>query len=249
MGDIVVDADSEVVLRTRLLQFVEHALCHRGGEFLGRQAITAAHDPGLLGKRRSSARKRLAERRHDILVQRFAQGAGSLVRSSTAIDLTVPAARQGRRPRQTAGTAGPSATLAFRPQHSGGGSSLRPHRQPTHQNNHPLGIGSANVIKEMVARPVSPANRPSRSARSWGRPGSRDCRLPRLEEHVGILRGPAKDGVIRAQRPRAVAQQRLPRHMARIVSSEIASALLISCEVRNPSKKCMNGTRASRVEI
>ena len=34
-----------------------------------------------------------------------------------------------------------------------------------------------------------------------------------------------------------------------MVSSEIAIALLISCDVRKPSKKCMKGMRASSVAM
>ena len=42
VGDVVVDADREVVLRRRLQQLVEHRLHHRRREFLGRQPVASA---------------------------------------------------------------------------------------------------------------------------------------------------------------------------------------------------------------
>jgi hypothetical protein len=42
VGDVVVDADGEMVLRRRLGQLVEDALDHRRREFLRRQAVAAA---------------------------------------------------------------------------------------------------------------------------------------------------------------------------------------------------------------
>ncbi len=44
VGDVVVDADGEVVLRRLGLQVVEDGLGHAGGEFLRRQAVAAADD-------------------------------------------------------------------------------------------------------------------------------------------------------------------------------------------------------------
>ena len=44
VGDVVVDADGEVILGLRLLSFVEDGLDHRRREFLGGQAVAAADD-------------------------------------------------------------------------------------------------------------------------------------------------------------------------------------------------------------
>jgi hypothetical protein len=72
VGDVVVDADSELPPRRRLRQFVEHRLDHAGAEFLARQAVAAADD-FRHGAR--AVRRRLRQRRDHILVQRLAVGA------------------------------------------------------------------------------------------------------------------------------------------------------------------------------
>ena len=44
MGDVVVDPHREPSLRSRSVQFVEHRLDHRRGEFLGGQSVASADD-------------------------------------------------------------------------------------------------------------------------------------------------------------------------------------------------------------
>ena len=72
VGDIVLDADGEVVLRLRLLQLIEDALHHGRREFFGRQAIPSADHARALRKWRG-AEQRFAERGHHIQVERFAE--------------------------------------------------------------------------------------------------------------------------------------------------------------------------------
>ena len=67
VGDVVVDADGEVVLGRRLQQFVEDALHHGRGEFLGGQAVAAADH--LL------ADAHFGQRGDDVAVERLAGGA------------------------------------------------------------------------------------------------------------------------------------------------------------------------------
>ena len=72
-------------------------------------------------------------------------------------------------------------------------------------------------------------------------------RLARLEEDVGVLGRAAHDRARRASGPRARrASTSSSRISARRSSSSSTSILLISCEVRKPSKKCRNGTRDSQ---
>ena len=69
-GHVVVDAHGEMVLHFAF-QVVVHGLHHGGGEFLGAQTIAAAHYLDIIAAG-------FTQRGADILVQRFAQGAGLL---------------------------------------------------------------------------------------------------------------------------------------------------------------------------
>ena len=78
MGDIVVDADREMALRSRRRELLEDRLDHRRRHLLGRQAVSAADDPRRLCVRRLVAVHRLGQRRDDLEVERLADGAGFL---------------------------------------------------------------------------------------------------------------------------------------------------------------------------
>jgi hypothetical protein len=75
VGDIVVDAHGEVVLRMRLGQLVEDAPGHGGREFLGREAVTAADDDRELRQRDAPVGECFRDDGDDILVERLADGA------------------------------------------------------------------------------------------------------------------------------------------------------------------------------
>ena len=79
-GHIVDDADGEVVLGLVLGKVVIDGLDHGGVELLGAEAVAAADDEDVV-------LARLAQRGADVQIQRLAQRAGLLVRSSTAIFL------------------------------------------------------------------------------------------------------------------------------------------------------------------
>ena len=84
VGDVVVDADREMLFRLRLLHLGEHGHHHRRRELLRRQAVTAADD--VRHRLPLAVDQRFRQRRDDVLVERFAAARqDSLVRSRTAI--------------------------------------------------------------------------------------------------------------------------------------------------------------------
>ena len=70
VGHVVVDAHGEVVLGSQAQHVVEHGLGHAGGEVLGAQTVTAAHDGGSFAL--------FHEGSAHVLVQGLAQGTGFL---------------------------------------------------------------------------------------------------------------------------------------------------------------------------
>ena len=72
VGEVVDDADGEMILRLVFFQFVEHALDHARREFLGRQAVASADHARHGGELARAAGAGFAKRRHHILVQRLA---------------------------------------------------------------------------------------------------------------------------------------------------------------------------------
>ena len=78
MGDVVVDADGEVVLRRGLRQLVEDARHHRRRELFRRQSVAAADDLGESRHRRLAGGEAFGQRGDHVLVERLADGAGLL---------------------------------------------------------------------------------------------------------------------------------------------------------------------------
>ena len=77
VGDVVVDADREMVARCLPTQFIEHGLHHRWGELLRGQSVTPADQPGR-GSRpppRPSPRPGFLDRVDHIEVKRFTAAA------------------------------------------------------------------------------------------------------------------------------------------------------------------------------
>ena len=113
-------------------------------------------------------------------------------------------------------------------------------------DNHTLGIWCANIIEEVIFASCELRELIHRVLHDcWARHVIGIRRLACLEENVGILRGTAYHRLVGTAR--APDAPRLLVQHAPDLSSETAAALLISCEVRNPSKKWRNGTRDSRV--
>src|SRR6185369_11351161 len=72
------DADREVVLRTLFLQFVENALHHRRGKFLGGQSVPSADNSREALEWQGSCRQTLLNCGDYILVQRLSNATGLL---------------------------------------------------------------------------------------------------------------------------------------------------------------------------
>ena len=69
--DVVDDTDREVILGLVLIEVIIDSLDHRGREFLAAETVASADDL-------DAAATRFTERGHDVLIQRFAEGAGLL---------------------------------------------------------------------------------------------------------------------------------------------------------------------------
>ena len=75
MGDVVVNADAEMVLGRLRRSVVEHALDHRGSKFLGAESVSAAEDNGVEAAGEESARAGFRNGCADFLIEGFAHGA------------------------------------------------------------------------------------------------------------------------------------------------------------------------------
>ena len=192
MGDIVLDADGEVVLGRGFLQFVEDALDHGGCEFLGGQAVAAADDlAGLVAH--------FHQRRDHVAVERLADGAGLLGAVQNRERF------RGSRQRGMEGFDGERAVQADLEEayllaggvegvhgfvgHFGAG---------THHNEDALGVRGANVIEQMVMPAHNGAELVHGVLDDGGRSEvERVHRFARLEIDIGILSGAAEDGPVR----------------------------------------------------
>ena len=71
--DVVANADGEMILRLRLLQFIEDGLDHRRCKFLGREPVTPANDPRH--GPRTVCGLALHKGGNNVLIQRYANAA------------------------------------------------------------------------------------------------------------------------------------------------------------------------------
>jgi len=78
VGDVIDDADGEVVPGPVLGQLVEDGLDHGRRELLGGQPVAAADDVGLAGQGSDPLVEGLAQGGHDVHVERLADGTGLL---------------------------------------------------------------------------------------------------------------------------------------------------------------------------
>ena len=242
MGDVVVDPDREVAERLRCVELGEDRRRHRGRELLRGEAVAAAEharrEPVLLH-----------QRRHDVFVERLADRPGILaaVEDGQCLRrLRERGGERGRVERPVEAHLEHADLLAARRQcgdrlfdDAGAGA---------HHHDHALRVGRARVVERVVTAPgelgepveaVGDDLRRRRIERVGG--------LARLEEDVRVLRGAAHDGMIGAERAARCAFTSSSSISARRSSSARPSITFTSCEVRKPSKKCTNGTRARSV--
>ncbi len=176
-------------------QLVEHGLDHRGRDLLGGQAVAAAEDPGHRCERGGIAIHRFHERRHHLEIQRLADRARLL---GPVEDRDGPHGRwQGRDHlggRERVEKPDAQHPDLFAGRHQRVDRFLDRARGGAHDHDHPLGIGGA-VVVDQVIRPTCPGRELIEHRLDDARDGEviRVRRLARLEEHVRVLRGPAHD--------------------------------------------------------
>ena len=174
---------------------------------------------------------------------------GSLVRSSTAIDRTVGgnartkcSAGNGRYRRTfNSPTRSPAAVSASTV------SSAVPDPEPISTTTRSAS-GVADIVDQAVLAPAAGGKLSEHFLDDAGhRVVERVGRLARLEEHVGVLRRAAQLRRVGCEPRRRWATTASSSTNARRSASSSTAILSTSCDVRKPSKKCMNGTRARSV--
>ena len=198
MAHIVDNADRKVVLGFGIAQFSKDTLHHSGCKFFGREAVASADDFGHLDKRGFTIHHTFTNGSHHILVERFA-GAARLfgaVEDGNRLDR----GRQGGDKQFTGkGTIEADfeqtnffalfAQIAHRLFHR---FSAGPH-----ENNHPLSIGCANIIKEMVVATGQQGEFVHHFLDNGRRGGVVGVdRFAALEINIGVLRRAAHDGMV-----------------------------------------------------
>ena len=151
LGDIVVDPNGEVTFGLRLLQVVVDSLDHRRGEFLGRQSITSSDHHGSGFELAVSAFQTFMQRANHIEVERFADSAG-FFRAIENSNLT-----NGRGERfeerlhaERAIQANFQQTDFFAAGVEVIDGLMRDFRARAHHEEHPLGIGRADIVKQVI---------------------------------------------------------------------------------------------------
>jgi len=197
-GHIIDDADREVVLGPAGSQIVEHGFSHARIEFLGAEAVAPAHDHRRFRQR--AFLHGLINGRPHIQVHRLTGRTGFLgaVEHGDLLD------RLGQRRHEGVVVKGPVQPHLNDAHLLAAGLELLHHfvdslRAGTHDHNHALGIGRANVIEQVIF--------PARQLRQFVHallhdPGCRTIvtvyRLAALEVDIRILGGAADGRAIRA---------------------------------------------------
>ena len=200
---VVVDADGEVVLGSVLFQAVIDALDHGGSEFLGGEAVAAAYHLGhAVGEGERAGALGVKEGLDDVLVERFALGAGFLgaVQHGDLPD------RGGERLDQFRGGEGAEqahlehAHLGVFTGDHGFHRFFHGFRAGTHQDDHAFSVRGAGVVHQMVgtAREV---RKPVHGLLHDGGGGFIELvdRFTALEVNVRVLGGAAQHGSVRRQ--------------------------------------------------
>jgi len=204
VGDVVHDANGKAVLGGALLELVEDGLDHGGGEFLGGEAVAAANDLGQGGEvARGDA---LGEGGEDVLEQRLAIGA----RLFGPVKYGNGLGRLGQRFKEILGREGPvephddradlfALLLQFLDRFEGG------LRGRSHQHDHALGIGRADVVERTILAAGELAEFLHRGGHDVGA-GLVELvdGFAALEIDVRVLGGAADEGLFRIQRAGAV---------------------------------------------
>ena len=231
--DVILDAHREVVLGLFLGEFVQHRLHHGGRELLGGEAVAAADDLGE-GEGQGARSLGLAQDRQDVLIEGLARGAGFLgaVQDGQSLGGLGQGGEEGRSVEGAVEADLEDAHLL-----SLGGEVLDGLvgrlGARAHEHHHALGLGVADVIEEMVLAPHHRGELVHGLLHDRGEAlvegvGS----LAGLEEDVGVLCGPADDGVVGRQGPGAVgADQVVVDHGRHVLPRQLLDLLHL---VRGP---------------
>ena len=203
-GHIVVDADREVILRLFGIEIVVNGLNHRRREFLAAEAVSAADNRNILAG--------LSESGHDVLIQRFAEGAGLL----RAVEHRNALACRGQRfdkllarPRTIQTNLDKAELIALAVQVVD--RFLHDVRAAAHADEHVLRIRSADVIEQMIASSCDLADFVHVMLNDF-----RDRvivlvrRFTRLEVDIRVLRGTADMRMVRVHRAGTEPGDRVP---------------------------------------
>ncbi len=210
MGDVVVDADREMLLGLRFLHLGEHGHHHRRRELFRRETVAAADD--ARHRRARTASDGFRQRRDDVLVEWFTARAGFL----GAVEHRDRAHRLWQGCEQVLGgerSVKPDVHEADafgvqrvdRLRHGVGAGA--------HQDDDPFCVRVAVIVEQPVlpARDVAEALHGALDDGRCGVVVTVDG-LARLEIHVGVLRGAADERVIRVQRAVAMLVDELVVH-------------------------------------
>ena len=211
MGDVVHDADREVVLRGALAELVEDRLHHGGRELLRGEAVAPGDDDGVLRETALSLALRLREARHDVHVERVADGARLLrpVEDGDRLHALRKRREEGRDVERAVEADLDDPHLLAAGDHPLHGL-VRRLGARAHQDDDPLGLRVPHVIEEAVG-----ASGPLREAVHLLLDDPGAGRVPAvaglagLEERVGVLRRAAEDRTVGRKGPPLVRGDRL----------------------------------------
>ena len=220
MRDVVDDADREVVLRLILRELVEDGLGHRRIELLRGEAVASADHSRHHGK--GAGRDALGECGDDILVQRLAGRPGLLRpvehgdRPHGGRERPGECLSEERAEEPDVHDADLLAAGDERVHGLLNGAGAR-----AHHHHDPLGVGRPVVVEQVVRTAGElrePVHRPLHDLRDDRVEGVR--RLAGLEEHIGVLGGPAEHRVVGRQgpiamRPDEVVVDEVAQHLVR----------------------------------
>jgi hypothetical protein len=198
---VVDDADGEVVLRLRAAEVLEHRANHPRIELLRGQSVPPAHDRG-----HRTPGTRLGEGGHHVEVERLAGG----TRLLGPVEHRQTADRLRYRLEECLGRKGPvEADLEhanpLAPGHEPVDGLVRNLGARAHDHHHPLGLGVAIVVHEVVPPPGELGETVHLQLHDLGALGVEGiARLASLEEGVGILGGAAQDRMLGVERARPV---------------------------------------------
>ena len=202
-GDVVVDADGEVVLLLAE-HVVEHGLHLRGGDVLGGQTVAAAEDLGVA--------VRLGKGGADVQIERLADGAGLLgaVEDADALDRLGDGGEEMLDGERTIEVHLHGADLLAALVEIGD-DLLQRLADGAHRDDDALGVGRAIVVEELIVAAGEGVDlRHLRLDDAGERIVDRVAGLAVLEEGVVILAGVADGGMLRVQRAGAETVDGLP---------------------------------------